>query len=115
MRNFLKSLIGLPSGFTVGFLSAFIHQAKFNFGVTIYWGFIFVLIFLGVSIRMVNNFANTKLAAVFFISGWFLATLLLAMVSRGGDIVLANDLITKGYLVLAVITLGVVAVWPVRD
>lgn len=115
MNKFLKSLLALPAGFIVSFLSAFIHQANFKIGITIYWGFFFVLIFLGVSLRFMNNFANTKLAAVFFIPGWFLATLLLATVSRGGDIVLANDLISKVYLALSVITLGVVAVWPVKD
>ncbi len=115
MNKFLKSLVALPAGFAIGFLSAFIHQANFKIGITIYWGFVFALFFLGLSLRFMNNFAKTKVAAVFFIPGWFLATLLLATVSSGGDIVIANDLISRVYLVVAVLTLGVVAVWPVKD
>jgi hypothetical protein len=115
MSKYIKIASALPLGFMAGFLAAFLHQASFKLWITWYWGFLFAIIFLIIILRFSINFAQTKIASILFIPGWFAATLLLSTASAGGDIVLANDLITKIYLALAVILMGVAAVWPVKN
>lgn len=115
MNKFAKSLLALPLGMFAGFIAAFLHQANFKIFITFYWGFIFVLIFLIYLIRWNINYAKTKIAAVFFIPGWFLTTYLLSSFTRAGDIVIANDTISKIYLAAAVIFLGIAAVWPIKS
>lgn len=115
LNKSIKILLAAPIGFAGAFIGAFTHQASFKFFITWYWGFLFAIIFLVVAIRFSNNWANSKLASALFIPGWLGATLLLSTVTNSGDIVLANDLITKIYLALTVILLGVAAVWPVKN
>lgn len=115
MNKFIKSSLGLPLGMVAGFLAAFLHQVNFKLFITLYWGFVFTLIFLIYSLRWSINFARTKLAAVFFIPGWFLTTYLLSTFTNAGDIVIANDTISKVYLATAVIFLGIAAVWPAKN
>jgi hypothetical protein len=115
MNKYIKIALALPLGFIAGFLAAFLHQANFKLWITWYWGFVFAIIFLIIILRFSINFAQSKLASVLFIPGWFAATLLLSTASAGGDIVLANDLITKIYLALAVILMGIAAVWPTKN
>jgi len=115
MNKYLKVIAALPLGFIAGFLAAFLHQANFKIWITWYWGFLFAVIFILAMLRFSINFAQTKLASILFIAGWLGATLLLSTVSDSGDIVLANDLITKIYLALTVILMGVAAVWPTKN
>jgi len=115
MNKLIKSFFALPIGLAVGFLAAFLHQANFEIFITLYWGFLFVLIFLVYSIRWSIRFAKTKLAAVFFVPGWFLSTYFLSTFTQAGDIVIANEMISKIYLGTAVILLGITAVWPIKN
>jgi hypothetical protein len=115
MNKYLKVIAALPLGFITGFLAAFLHQANFKIWITWYWGFLFAIIFIIVMLRFSVNLAKSKLASILFIPGWLAATLLLSTVSASGDIVLANDLITKVYLALSVILMGVAAVWPTKN
>ena len=115
MLKALKIFSALPVGFAAGFVSAFLHQASFKVLITWYWGFLFAIIFLIITLRFLNNWAKTKLASVFYIPGWLGATLMLSTVTTSGDIVLANDLITQIYLAVAVIFLGITAVWPTKN
>ncbi len=115
MNKLIKSSLGLPLGLVSGFLAAFLHQATFNLFITVYWGLVFVWIFLIYLMRWSINFSKTKLAAVFFIPGWFLTTYLLSTLTNAGDIVIANETISKIYLATAVIFLGIAAVLPVKN
>lgn len=115
MNKLLKSILALPIGLAAGFLAGFLHQTNFKILVTIYWGIVFVLIFLVILLRWNINFAETKLASVFFIPGWFVSTYFLSTFTNAGDIVIANDLISKVYLASAVILMGIAAVWPVKN
>ena len=115
MSKLFKSLLALPMGLTAGFLAGFLHQASFKVLVTIYWGIVFVLICLIIVMRWNIKFANTKLAAVFFIPGWFVSTYFLSTFTNAGDIVIANDMISKVYLATGVILMGITAVWPIKN
>jgi hypothetical protein len=115
MNKIIKVALALPIGFAAAFVGGFMHQASFKFFITWYWGFLFAIIFLVSTLRFCNNWSKTKLASALFIPGWLGATYLLSTLTKSGDIVLANDLITKIYLAVAVILLGITAVWPVKN
>lgn len=115
MNKLIKSALGLPLGLVAGFLAAFLHQATFNLFITFYWGLMVVWIYLIYLLRWNINFAKTKLSAVFFIPGWFISTFLLSTFTNTGDIVIANEMISKVYLATTVIFLGIAAVLPVKN
>ena len=111
--QWLTLFLSLPGGFLLGIMTGLLQACTFKIGgVPIQWGMAAALVLIWLAARLPSYEIGTRWAAVLVTIGWLIGTVLLAIKTPAGDLVLISDTGSVVYIALGSVVVGVASAWP---